>query len=969
MEANKVFLLPEHLLLEIFSQWITLKDFSQLDIALCNSKSRNSFLSFLTYNPLEIKSSRLNLSLQSPMYYPPTKIFNEKFGLETMTYKERKNNFLPIKYCAKRNIQIQTVVLKTWPFFELEPEDWKLFLRSVSTLSLSIEDSLHTISSHGWGSYLSEFRSFSAVKNLELTLNDRQEGVVERVYLLDLLLAAKILWKDPLQSLSISTQKGNEYGYDKLSIRPGAMLSTIIDYSVFSNLRSLKLVGSEVFFSRNSNYLNFISLFASFENCLLEELVLDIDATYKYRSQRACRFIVQNMEQLLSKPASQRSGFQRLISIEGADAFVYPILFMTAKLENVRLYISDKLLIGWARHLPRLPHENVLPYHVDDENDQVDGEEDDYEEEDDFEDDQSDVVAPLPEDTAQADNGNPWALPHLPHVKSLFLVADARSEAVRHLSIPFVVGPFLKNLGCFSVLETLLIRLSLSVDITRTDMIDFFESVIEDRADGLLPSDTFHRLKKLEIADFVYLRSLQDPEVVSLPYPLPEGKTARDIDPTVLLPEEDHTLARTVARLCPFLEAWDYHPERDRDDTLYHRRRFRVSSILPLAATLKSLHVDEVFRIMVPRRPLYNELSQFAAFSNLLHLTLRDSGFYFSDAALLPILQSLPRLITLVMSVDDYLQSAIEEGNEKRNENQHEAAIDDGDEENNAYRGHPKEEIVCSSNPCGYITTALLQHIAEHNQQLRVLILDVPCLPLQDSIDQLTEKLKEISFFEQAESSQTANEATVEKKVRSPSSIFVASLFYLWLNLRLVKTRQHLYVRMDNLPYGPNLWNKTKSSEGRRELTEMRSERWRFRQNIRTRLLRSYDQLKTTYSQVHRKFTLEVMTSPLNIYRYDSRSGTDFLKEYLSSLESPSAPVNEDDEFYASAQASSLQEEPEYDDDVRSSVNEDSEDEHSNDSNSSNEDEGEDDEGEDGGRVDDDDDDDDGSYWSDEDDE
>eukprot|EP01033_Poteriospumella_lacustris_P011372 gene11372-8090_t len=495
------------------------------------------------------------------------------------------------------------------------------------------------------------------------------------------------------------------------------------DFSAWENLRSLELNGSWLSFSTNSAYVHLLLNIASLQSGALETISLDCDPSYAMNSVRPIMFALQNTRALLEQPQEKLTGLRNLKSIEGVDAFIYPMLFIAAKLEHVRILVGDKLLMGMARHSPTVPVRVRVMHHTYDA-------EDDLEDEPYYEEEDEDTLA----DQLQADPGHPWGIPKLSHVKTFHLTIDGRRGMMNHASFPIVLGPFFRESGMLSTLEKLNLRMSIAADVVRCDIVEFFQSVADGRTDGRLPPDACMKLQTIEAADFVYLCSSFDKTA--------DADVNTDDSERPLYPvqevEDDHSACKFIADAAPNVTELSFHPERDRENALYHQRRFRVQSILSLAKQLTSLHVDEVFRVQVPRLNLRNQFPLLASFEKLQHLTLRDNGLLFSDDEMIPVLKALPGLLTLVLAVDNFLTTVMESVAEYRQLLRRGAEPAFSEVHCVDYGGSPGCEINYAVNPSGNITTKTLRTIMTHNTRLRVLLLDIPCHP-EDDVDSVAD--------------------------------------------------------------------------------------------------------------------------------------------------------------------------------------------------------------------------------------
>lgn len=896
MEVDKFLSLPDSLLVEILSQWVSLKDFALLDSALCNKEARKTFQHFLSFQSLSFTNSCLDMAKnQWPVCRLPT-ANGDRVG--------RRNLYLPLRFCAKRNIRVHNIGLRSWPFFDMEPEDWWDLINSAATLSLSVIEQWDLITQQGWSCFFSEFRSFSNVRKLAIESYDLSYMSTSDISVNDILTAAHEQWNHPLEALSLSFQSmksSDRYddGSFKLSMR-----TLVRDLCAWENLRSLKLDGSWLNFSNNSDYVHLLLNIASLQSGALESISMDCDPSYAMNSVRPIMFALQNTRALLEQPQEKLTGLRNLKSIEGIDAFIYPMLFIAAKLEHVRILVGDKFLMGIARHSPIVPGVRVMHHN--------------YDVEDDLEDepyqDEEDTVAPT--DQLQADPGHPWGIPKLSHVKTFHLTIDGRMRMILHESFPIVLGPFFRESGMLSTLEKLNLRMSIAVDVVRCDIVEFFQSVADGRTDGRLPPDACMKLQTIEAADFLYLCSSFDK--------IADADINANASEIPLYPvqelEDDRSACKFIADAAPNVTELSFHPERDRENALYHQRRFRVQSILPLAKQLTSLHVDEVFRVQVPRLNLRNQFSLLASFEKLQHLTLRDSGLFFSDDELIPVLKALPGLLTLVLAVDNFLTTVMESLAEYRQLLRRGVEPAFSEVECVEYGGSPGCELKYAVNPSGNITTKTLRTIMTHNTRLRVLLLDIPCHP-EDDVESLADAAATMTLSDAASAAsvsvdlldqlaRNADKHTPETRM----SLIEPILFDLWKSLPHIKARDQLYVRVEPRHYGPDLWDSLFTSEKRHALSELRSQRWLFTRNLRTSLLTRYEAWKAESLDNQRPFTMEVMKCPLFMYRYETRSGQQFIDSHDDGGAEEGNASNQ--AGYASAVASAQEEEPiyEYDD-------------------------------------------------------
>eukprot|EP01033_Poteriospumella_lacustris_P005586 gene5586-3995_t len=769
----------------------------------------------------------------------------------------------------------------------MEPEDWWDLINSTATLSLSVIEQWNLITQLGWSCFFSGFRSFSNVRKLAIESYDLSYMSTSDISVNDILVAAQEQWKHPLEALSLSFQSAksserNDDGSYKLSMR-----ITISDFSAWENLRSLKLDGSWLNFSNNSDYVHLLLSIASLQSGALETISLDCDPLYARNTVRPILFALQNTRALLEQPQEKLTGLRNLKSIGGVDAFIYPMLFIAAKLEHVRILVGDKLLMGMARHSPTVPGVRVM-HHT-------------YDVEDDLEDepyqDEEDTVAPA--DQLQADPGHPWGIPKLSHVKTFHLTIDGRMRMILHESFPIVLGPFFRESGMLSTLEKLNLRMSIAADVVRCDIVEFFQSVADGRTDGRLPPDACMKLQTIEAADFVYLCSSFDKTADA---DINANASERPLYPVQEL-ADDHSACKFIADAAPNVTELSFHPVRDRENALYHQRRFRVQSILPLAKQLTSLHVDEVFRVQ-----------------KLQHLTLRDNGLLFSDDEMIPVLKALPGLLTLVLAVDNFLTTVMESVAEYRQLLRRGAEPAFSEVHCVDYGGSPGCEINYAVNPSGNITTKTLRTIMTHNTRLRVLLLDIPCHP-EDDVDSVADATAAMTLSDVASAAsvsvdpldqlaRNADKHTPESRM----SLIEPILFDLWKSLPHIKARDQLYVRVEPRHYGPDLWESLFTSEKRHALPELRSQRWLFSRNLRTSLLTRYEAWKAESVDNKRPFTMEVMKCPLFMYRYETRSGRQFIDAHDDAGAEEGDASNQ--AGYASAIASAQEEEPiyEYDD-------------------------------------------------------
>lgn len=896
MEVDKFLRLPDSLLVEILSQWVSLKDFASLDSALCNKEARKTFQQFLSFQSLNFSNSGLDMAKnQMPVWRAP----GDKIG--------RRNLYLPFRFCAKRNIRVDQIALRSWPFFDMEPESWWEIINSTATLSLSVIEQWQLITQLGWSCFFSEFRSFSNVRKLIIESNDLSFMSTSDISVNEILTAAQEQWKHPLEALSLSfgTAKSlGTYGDGSFVL---SMKIDVRDLSAWENLRSLKLDGSWLMFINNSDYFHLLSNLASLQSGALETISLDCEPSFMSNSVRPIMFALQNTRALLEQPQEKLSGLRNLKSIEGVDAFIYPMLFIAPKLEHVRILVGDKFLMGMARHSPTVPFRLRVLHH-------------NYDAEDDLEDESyyepNEVIAPA--DQLQADPGHPWGIPRLSHVKTFHLTIDGRRGMMNHSSFPIILGPFFRESGMLSTVEKLNLRMSIAADVVRCDVIEFFHSVAEGRTDGRLPPDACLKLRTLEVADFLYLCSSFD-KIIDADFDFDKYET-----PSYPIQDlmDEHSTCKFIADAAPNLTELAFHPERDRENALYHQRRFRVQSILSLAKQLTSLHVDEVFRVQVPRLTLRNQFSLLTSFEKLQHLTLRDSGLFFSDEELIPVLKALPGLITLVLAVDNFLITVMESVAEYRQLLRRGAEIEFNDVRSMEYGGSPGCEIKYSVNPSGNITTKTLRTIMTHNTRLRVLLLDIPCHP-EDEMESLADATASMALSDTASTTcasvvdpldqlaRNAHKHTPESRMSSIEPV----LFDLWKSLPHIKTRDQLYVRVEPRHYGPDLWENLFTTEKRHALSALRTQRWQFCRDLRTSLLARYEAWKAQSVDNRRPFAMEVMKCPLFLYRYETRSGQQFIDTHGDAEEAQAVNAS-NQEGYENAAASAQEQEPfhEYDD-------------------------------------------------------
>lgn len=174
--------LPDDLLLAIFGNWLELGDLSAFDVALCNSATRSKYLSILSTNDLKIRTECLMLVGVNRPPYP--------------------NPFRSIGYFVNRNVKVEQLVVENWPFYDIEPPNWRPFMEGVNWITLPV-DSLFS------GRYprsllIPTLKDFSNVKRVHFTEDFADDVATRKVTVREIVRLVSTTWQQVDQLILLS---------------------------------------------------------------------------------------------------------------------------------------------------------------------------------------------------------------------------------------------------------------------------------------------------------------------------------------------------------------------------------------------------------------------------------------------------------------------------------------------------------------------------------------------------------------------------------------------------------------------------------------------------------------------------------------------------------------------------------------------------------------------------------------------